>query len=546
MIRRITRLIKIVYIVTRYRLDEFFQMAPLPGPLRWLFILSPWRLLPDPKLLRAVRLRLALEALGPVFVKFGQMLSTRRDLLPDDIAWELQKLQDQVPPFPSEQSMALIEKGLGQPINLLFKEFEPVPLASASVAQVHTATLLSGEQVVIKVIRPGIEKTIHQDLELLFTLAQLVTTCWVDGRRLRPVEVVSDYRKTIFNELDQLIEAGNTSQLKRNFQNSELLNVPQVYWDYTRKNILVMERIHGIPVADIPALNAQGTDMKKLAERGVEIFFTQVFRDSFFHADMHPGNIFVDVTIPKEPSYIAVDCGIVGTLTAEDKNYLARILLAFFKRNYRQVALLHIESGWVPPDTPVGEFETAIRSVCEPIFEKPLKDISFGNVLLRLFQTARQFDMQVQPQLVLLQKTLLNIEGLGRQLYPELDLWHTAKPFLENWMKRHTGPMGLLGALHEQGPGWLERSSELPQLLTAAFQQISQFRNINEKQQQNFQLLSREQQNSRQPKRSSWFGLGALVVALLVANEQSGFIQQIPMASWAFVALGFYWIARDR
>lgn len=543
---RIIRLIKIAYIASKYRLDEFFQMAPLPAPLRWLFALSPWLLLPDPKLSRAARLRLALEELGPVFVKFGQMLSTRRDLLPDDIAWELQKLQDQVPPFPGEQSVALIEKGLGKPINQLFQEFDPIPLASASVAQVHTATLPTGEQVVIKVIRPSIAQTIHKDLGLLFTLAKLLATYWVDGRRLRPVEVVSDYRKTIFNELDLLIEAGNTSQLKRNFQDSELLYVPQVYWDYTRKNILVMERIHGIPVGDIPALREQGTDMKKLAERGVEIFFTQVFRDSFFHADMHPGNIFIDTTIPQEPSFIAIDCGIVGTLTADDKNYLARILLAFFKRNYRQVALLHIESGWVPPNTPVGEFETAIRSVCEPIFEKPLKDISFGHVLLRLFQTARQFDMQVQPQLVLLQKTLLNIEGLGRQLYPDLDLWHTAKPFLEDWMKSHTGPPGLLRTLREQGPDWLQQSSELPQLLIAAFQQIRQFRNLNEKQQQTFELLGRELQGNRQSKRSSWLGAGALIAALLVASEQAVFIQQIPITSWALVFLGLYWIVRGR
>ena len=441
---RFIRLFRIAYIFSKYRLDEYFELAPLPGPLRWLFLIAPWRLFPATGQSRAARLRLALEELGPVFIKFGQMLSTRRDLLPDDIADELQKLQDQVPPFSGEQATRIIEKALGQSVTQLFSTFNASPLASASVAQVHSATLHSGEDVVVKVIRPGIHKTIRNDLDLLYTLAQILERYSADGRRLRPVQVVSDYERTIFNELDLLIEAGNTSQLKRNFQDSTLIYLPQVYWDYTRRDVLVMERIHGVPVADIPALKAQNTDMKKLAERGVEIFFTQVFRDSFFHADMHPGNIFVATEHPDDPQYIAIDCGIVGSLTPADKNYLARILLAFFKRDYRQVAALHIESGWVPEHTPVSEFETSIRSVCEPIFEKPLKDISFGQVLLRLFQTARQFDMEIQPQLVLLQKTLLNIEGLGRQIYPELDLWNTAKPFLEEWMRQRTGPPGLL------------------------------------------------------------------------------------------------------
>ncbi len=414
---RVNRIVKIVYILSKYRLDDFLQAAPLSGPLRYVLMLSPWRLLPEPVLSRGERLRLALEELGPIFIKFGQMLSTRRDLLSDDIADELRHLQDRVPPFSGEQSTLIIEKALGQNINTLFTEFDVTPLASASVAQVHSAKLHSGEEVVIKVIRPGINVTIGQDLQLLFTLARLLEKYWADGRRLRPVDLVSDYKKTIFNELDLQIEAGNTSQLRRNFQDSSLLYIPLVYWDYTRRNVLVMERIHGIPVADIAALKKQNTDMKKLAERGVEIFFTQIFRDSFFHADMHPGNIFVSKVNPAEPQYIAIDCGIVGSLRPEDKNYLARILLAFFKRNYRHVAALHIESGWVPENTPIAEFETAIRSVCEPIFEKPLKDISFGQVLLRLFQTARQFNMEIQPQLVLLQKTLLNVEGLGRQIW---------------------------------------------------------------------------------------------------------------------------------
>jgi len=332
---RVSRLLRIGFILSKYRLDEYFQFAPLPAPLRWLMRMAPWRLFPSHGRSRGERLRLALEELGPVFVKFGQMLSTRRDLLPDDIANELQRLQDQVPPFPGEQATQLIEKALGQPVSQLFATFNTTPMASASVAQVHSATLPEGDQVVVKVIRPGIHKTIRHDLGLLYTIARLLQKYSADGRRLRPMQVVSDYERTIFNELDLLIEAGNTSQLKRNFADSKLIYLPQVYWEYTRRNVLVMERIHGIPIANIAALKTQNTDMKKLAERGVEIFFTQVFRDSFFHADMHPGNIFVATDRPDDPQYIAIDCGIVGSLAPADKNYLARILLAFFKRDYR-------------------------------------------------------------------------------------------------------------------------------------------------------------------------------------------------------------------
>lgn len=541
--KRFTRLFRIAYIFSKYRLDEYFDFAPLPGPLRWLFLLAPWRLFPLSGQSRAERLRLALEELGPVFIKFGQMLSTRRDLLPDDIADELQRLQDQVPPFSGTEATLIVEKSLGQPVTELFSEFDSQPLASASVAQVHSATLHSGYRVVVKVIRPGIHKTIRNDLDLLYTLAQVLEKYSEDGRRLRPVQVVSDYERTIFNELDLLIEAGNTSQLRRNFQDSNLIYLPQVYWDYTRKNVLVMERIHGIPVADIPALRAQNTDMKKLAERGVEIFFTQVFRDSFFHADMHPGNIFVATDNPEEPQYIAIDCGIVGSLTQADKNYLARILLAFFKRDYRQVAALHIESGWVPEDTPVSEFETSIRSVCEPIFEKPLKDISFGQVLLRLFQTARQFNMQIQPQLVLLQKTLLNIEGLGRQIYPELDLWHTAKPFLEEWMKERTGPPGLLKAMREQGPDWLEQTSEVPHLFMDAIHQVKRFKDYNDQQRHTLRLLTAEIEKNRKNRNRTWFGIAAVVIALISAVNDMAIFQQVPAVSWIAGLAGLYLLA---
>jgi len=539
---RLARLLKIFIICNRYRLDEFLHFAP--GPLRWLFLLSPWRLFPKPRQSRAERLRLALEALGPIFIKFGQMLSTRRDLLPEDIADELQRLQDQVPPFCGAEATQIIEQALGQSVGESFAAFSSEPLASASVAQVHAATLLSGEDVVVKVIRPNIHKTITQDIQLLQTLAQLIERYSEDGKRLRPIEVVSDYQKTIFNELDLLIEAGNTSQLRRNFENSELLYLPQVHWDLCRRNVLVMERIHGIPVADIPALNDQQTNMKKLAERGVEIFFTQVFRDSFFHADMHPGNIFVSRENPSSPQYIAIDCGIVGTLSNDDKNYLARILLAFFRRDYRKVATLHIDSGWIPGDTPVAEFETAIRSVCEPIFEKPLKEISFGQVLLGLFQTIRRFDMEIQPQLVLLQKTLLNIEGLGRQIYPDLDLWNTAMPFLESWMRERNGPKALLKNIREHGPDWLEQSHELPQLILDTLQQSRHIKSLGEQQAQAFELLREQQQqqtfNKRRNRSRSWLAVAALAIAAIVASQHNQQLADIPPLSWALAATGFW------
>ena len=468
----VRRLLRILYVVIRYRLDDMLFALPLPFWLRAPRFLLPWRWMPRGKSSRSrgESLRLALEELGPIFIKFGQLLSTRRDLLPPDIADELARLQDRVPPFPPEQAVALIEQQLGARIDQVFSRFEHQPLASASVAQVHAAQLRSGEDVVVKVVRPGLEPVIRQDMAWLFALAKVAERASADARRLRPVEVVCDYEKTIFDELDLLREAANGTQLRRNFEGSKLLYVPQVYWDWCRPKVLVMERIYGIPVTDLAALHDQHTDMKKLAERGVEIFFPQVFRDSFFHADMHPGNIFVSTRTPHDPQYIAIDCGIIGSLTAEDQDYLARNLLAFFKRDYRKVAQLHIDSGWVPADTPVNDFEAAIRTVCEPVFEKPLKDISFGQVLLRLFQTARRFNMEVQPQLVLLQKTLLNIEGLGRQLYPELDLWSTAKPYLERWMRQRMSPLHLLRNLQSQA----EQMPVLAKKTRAALDRLSQ------------------------------------------------------------------------
>jgi ubiquinone biosynthesis protein len=468
----VRRLFRIQRVIIRYQLDDLLLALPVPTWVRVLSALLPWRWLPrrNLNLSRGARMRLALEELGPIFIKFGQLLSTRRDLLPPDIADELAKLQDQVPPFDPAKAQALIESQLGAKVSEVFARFDTQPLASASVAQVHAAQLKSGEDVVVKVIRPGLGPVIEQDMAWLFLLARLAEKASPDARRLRPVEVVADYEKTIFDELDLLREAANASQLRRNFEGSELLYVPQVYWDLCRPKVLVMERIYGIQVTDLETLADQRTDMKLLAERGVEIFFTQVFRDSFFHADMHPGNIFVSTRSPWNPQYIAIDCGIIGSLTSEDQDYLARNLIAFFKRDYRRVAQLHIDSGWVPASTRVNDFEAAIRTVCEPIFEKPLKDISFGQLLLRLFQTARRFNMEVQPQLVLLQKTLLNIEGLGRQLYPDLDLWSTAQPFLERWMRERISPLHLLRNLQQQA----EQVPHLSQIARDTLERLNQ------------------------------------------------------------------------
>ena len=459
--RQALRLLHINNVLGRHGLDEIIFATHLFRPVRYLQYLSPWRWLRRERLPRGARIRRSLEDLGPIFIKFGQILSTRRDLLPDDIADELAQLQDNVPAFPGDQARAIIEKTLGQPIAALFKHFDEQPLASASIAQVHTATLLDDREVVVKVVRPDIEKTIRRDLSLMYTLAGLATRYWADGRRLRPREVVEEFEKTILDELDLLREASSASMLRRNFAGSDLMYVPEIHWPLTRRNVMVMERIYGTPVSNIEKLKEQGVDLKKLSEHGVEIFFTQVFRDNFFHADMHPGNIFV------EPSgrYIAVDFGIMGTLSHDDQHYLAGNFLAFFQRDYRKVAELHVESGWVPEGTRVEEFEAAIRTVCEPIFERPLKDISFGLLLLRLFQTARRFNMEIQPQLVLLQKTLLNIEGLGRQLYPELDLWQTAKPYLERWMSEQIGMRSILRSVRRNAPEWSEKLPEIPGLL---------------------------------------------------------------------------------
>lgn len=481
------------------------------------------------------RIRLAMQELGPVWIKFGQMLSTRRDLFSPAIADQLAMLQNRVEPFEGEVAKQQIEAALQAKISDYFDNFDINPLASASIAQVHTAILKENQrEVVLKVIRPDIEPIIRADLRLMYRLAKLATKGIKELRRLRPVEVIKEYEEDLFNELNLMREAANAIQIKRNFNKSELLYVPEVYTDYCRENLLVIERIDGVPVAQTDTLIENNVDMKLLAERGVQVFFTQVFRDSFFHADMHPGNIFVDISEPHNPSYIAIDYGIVGSLNKNDKRYLAENFLAFFNRDYRKVAELHVDSGWVPSHIDVDEFEFSIRTVCEPIFEKPLAEISFGHVLLNLFNTARRFEMQVQPQLVLLQKTLLYIEGLGRQLYPQLDLWVTAKPFLEEWMKEQVGFKALIKAVKQNSPYWIETLPELPEL----------FHHHLKQQQVLKQSLSEirdamKESKKRQTGMQYWLAIGCVLffsgVILLIADKN--FYSHIMFAggalSWA-------------
>ena len=456
---RLLRLLKIIFVVLRFGLDEFLLAHER---VRWLRMpLNILLFLRNTSKPRAVRLRLALESLGPIFVKFGQMLSTRRDLMPADIADELARLQDRVPPFPSAQAIAMLEATYGKPLHEVFKSFDEVPIASASVAQVHFAVLPDGRDVAVKILRPGITGIIRHDVALLKVGADLVEWLWAEGHRLKPRQVIDEFEKHLADELDLMREAANASQLKRNFADSPLLLVPEMYWDYCSAAVMVMQRMYGITISQVGALREAGIDIPRLAANGVEIFYMQVFRDGFFHADMHPGN----VQVAADGRYIALDFGIMGTLTDSDKHYLAQNFIAFFQRDYRRVAEVHIESGWAPADTRVDELEAAVRAVCEPIFDRPLREVSFGRVLLRLFQTSRRFGIEVQPQLVLLQKTLLNIEGLGLQLDPELDLWKTAKPWLEHWMSEQIGWRGLLKTLREEAPYYATLLPQLPRLL---------------------------------------------------------------------------------
>ncbi|EKN4179849.1 ubiquinone biosynthesis regulatory protein kinase UbiB [Yersinia enterocolitica] len=512
------RLYLIIRVFLSYGLDELIPNIRLTLPLRvgrHLFFWLPNRHKDKPL---GERLRLALQELGPVWIKFGQMMSTRRDLFPPAIADQLALLQDRVAPFDGALARKHIEIAMGGPLETWFDDFEQEALASASIAQVHTARLKeNGQEVVLKVIRPDILPIIKADVRLMYRLAGWVPKLLPDGRRLRPREVVREYEKTLLDELNLLREAANAIQLRRNFEDSPMLYIPEVYSDYCWESVLVMERIYGIPVSDIAALEDQGTNMKLLAERGVQVFFTQVFRDSFFHADMHPGNIFVSYEHPHDPLYIGIDCGIVGSLNKADKRYLAENFIAFFNRDYRRVAELHVDSGWVPRDTNVEDFEFAIRTVCEPIFEKPLAEISFGHVLLNLFNTARRFNMEVQPQLVLLQKTLLYVEGLGRQLYPQLDLWTTAKPFLESWLRDQVGLPAVIRALKEKAPFWAEKFPELPELVYDSLQQHKLL-------QQSVDKLTTQMQGQQQRQGQSryLFGVGATLLVsgtiLFLAN----------------------------
>ena len=530
---RLLRLLRITWVGLVYGLDQI-AFANLQHPLliRIARLAAVGRHFDEP---RAVRLRLALESLGPIFVKFGQLLSTRRDLLPADFADELARLQDRVPPIDAELAAREIERGLGRPISEIFSHFEREPVASASIAQVHFAVLagagaapagadgpapldqvdrsattrpgpLSGREVAVKVLRPGISAVIEHDLALLEVGAGLVERLWRDGRRLRPREVVEEFRKVLHDELDLNCEAANASQLRRNFEGSRLLRVPEMDWDYCRENVLVMERMSGVPISHIDELRRAGVDLKKLSRDGVEIFFTQVFRDGFFHADMHPGNIAVSVAPADLGRYIALDFGIMGTLTDVDRDYLARNFLAFFRRDYRRVAQTHIESGWVPRQTRVDELESAIRAVCEPIFDRPLKDISFGQVLLRLFSASRRFNVQIQPQLVLLQKTLLNVEGLGRQLDPDLDLWRTAKPFLEEWMKRQVGWSGFTQRMKDEAIPWSQFLPRMPRLVHDSLARQDEAPQILDE----LQRLRRAQENNTQLLRAAAVSLGVL------------------------------------
>ncbi len=469
--RVVRRILGIQRVLIKYGLNDVITATHFLRPLRFLFYLFPRRR--DSSAPLGERIRLALEELGPIFVKFGQAISTRRDLLPRDIANELAKLQDAVPPFPAEQAVAVLNEAYGRPVDEVFKRFDVEPFAAASIAQVHTAQLPNGAEVIVKVLRPGVLEQIELDLDLLRMLAGLAAKYWEHGKRLRPLELVAEYERTIIDELDLMREAANTAQLKRNFQGSDMLYVPEVYWDYCRPEVLVQERIYGIPIRDMKALRAAGTNIQTLAENGVEIFFTQVFRHNFFHADMHPGNIFVIATDPEKPKYAAVDFGIVGSLNPEDQRYLAENFLAFFDRDYHRIAKLHLDSGWVPAETRIDHLEAAVRTVCEPIFNKPLAEISFAQVLIRLFRVAQRFNVEIQPQMILLHKTLFNIEGLGRELYPQLDLWKTAHPVLKRWMDEQVGPSAMLDDLRLNLPQIRQSLRQLPMAIRQLAEQAS-------------------------------------------------------------------------
>ena len=540
------RALKILLILARHRLDRNLPKKARPA---WLApLLLPLKLIPPSSPSSAISTRLALEDLGPIFIKFGQLLSTRRDMFSEEMSAELQKLQDQVPPFDPQAAKTIIEKNLGRSLDEVFTDFAAQPLASASVAQVHAARLDTDKgqrEVVVKVIRPGIHKVINRDIRLMYQGARFLNRFWRDAKRLHPVAIVRDYEITILGELNLEQEADNTRQLRENWLHTSKLYVPLVYDELSGRDVMVMERIHGVTATDLETLRHQRVDLKKLAHLGVEIFFSQVFEDNFFHADMHPGNVFIDTSDPENPTYIALDCAIIGSLTENDKDYLARNLLAFFHRDYDEVARLHIESGWVPPETDLREFATVIRRVCDPYFQKPIKEISFGTVLLQLFQTARQFNMEVQPQLVLLQKTLINIEGIGRQIYPDLDLWETAAPFMERWMQDRVGVAGLIRRISESAPRWLDQLPELPDLVYKALTELKDLSAHNRTQAS--ALIEVREALQAQSRRARYRRLGglALIGALFsVLVPMSGYTTEIhPLIPGSLLGtLGIYWM----
>ena len=537
--RTLFRMLAIQRVLVKYGLDDIIKETHLWRPLRFLFYLAPRGRGRDAPV--GERIRLALEELGPIFVKFGQAISTRRDLLPPDIADELAKLQDAVPPFPAEQAIAIIEDAYGEPVTSVFERFDQEPLAAASIAQVHTAKLKAGTEVIVKVLRPGVEEQIDRDLAVLRMVAGLAARYWEHGKRLKPLEVVDEYEHTILDELDLMREAANTAQLKRNFAGSDMLYVPEIYWDYCRPEVLVQERIYGTPISDIETLRDAGTNIQLLAENGVEIFFTQVFRHNFFHADMHPGNIFVIHTDPERPKYAAVDFGIVGTLSPEDQRYLAENFLAFFDRDYHRIAKLHLDSGWVPPGTRVDQLESAVRTVCDPIFSKPLAEISFAQVLMRLFRVAQRFDVEIQPQMILLHKTLFNIEGLGRQLYPQLDLWKTAHPVLRRWMDEQVGGRAMLRDVRANLPQLRDALRELPTILHHLGEQAAEGRI-------RFNLQSPELRGIREQldtQRRQRYWLTAAATAIIAGTVTLAF-GSLPWLGWALLGGGGVaaWVAR--
>jgi ubiquinone biosynthesis protein len=547
------RVLAIQRLLIRHRADELLLEIPLFRSVRFLLHLLPWNWFQGHIVSRAERMRRVLEELGPIYVKFGQILSTRRDLLPDDIAEELAKLQDAVPPFSGKLAREIVERTYGQPIEQLFSAFNENPLASASIAQVHAATRLDGRQVIVKVVRPGIRKIIERDTGLMKLVAEMAERYSQQARRLRPTGVIAELEKTVLDELDLMREAANASQLRRNFLASDRIYVPEVHWDLTRQEVMVMERISGTRIDHVEDLARAGVDLRQLAEDGVHIFFTQVFRDHFFHADMHPGNLFVRPGANgARACYVPVDFGIMGSLSDFDQRYLAENFMAFLRRDYRKVAELHVESGWVPRDTRVDDFEFAIRTVCEPMFDRPIREISFGRLLLRLFQTAQRFHMVILPQLLLLQKTLVNIEGVGRQLYPDLDLWAAARQPLEQWGRDRAGVRRLVSMTRERAPEWAERLPELPGTVLTLLEKaklgeievISRDPALRE--------LRREMRRGVRQGVRAVIGAGMMIAAALVlpaANAPFGLIAQVPVLSWVLAVLGAWLMVaalRDR